>query len=71
MLDYTMAGVLDVLGQCNSIKIRNKWVYRFLPISLFLIYIYIGVILSFLKIQAVGLRLHPSLFDPRKETPRT
>jgi hypothetical protein len=23
-LDYTMAGVLDVLGQCNSIKIRNK-----------------------------------------------
>ncbi len=26
---YTMAGVLDVLGQCNSIKIRNKWVCSF------------------------------------------
>ncbi|EFX85592.1 hypothetical protein DAPPUDRAFT_300379 [Daphnia pulex] len=33
MLDYTMAGVLDVLGQCNSIKIRNKfkqWDYAYI-----------------------------------------
>ncbi|XP_046633408.1 sodium/hydrogen exchanger 2-like [Daphnia pulicaria] len=33
MLDYTMAGVSDVLGQCNSIKIRNKfkqWDYAYI-----------------------------------------